>query len=73
MAHPLPRPDFRRPLRDVRLDPGRVAARAALARERRLTPHLEIETYTWDVLPPSTKPDLTESIVREYEWALDVF
>jgi hypothetical protein len=34
------------------------------------TNHLEIETYTWDVLPPGLKLDLLESIVREYEWVL---
>jgi hypothetical protein len=45
----------------------------ALVRERRLTPHLEIETYTWDVLPQALKVDLLESIGREYAWALDVF
>jgi hypothetical protein len=45
----------------------------ALVRERRLTSHLEIETYTWDVLPPTLKADLLESIGREYAWALDVF
>jgi hypothetical protein len=45
----------------------------ALVRERRLTPHLEIETYTWDVLPQALKADLLESIGREYTWALDVF
>jgi hypothetical protein len=31
---------------------------------------LEIETYTWDVLPPELKVDLDESIAREYEWVL---
>jgi sugar phosphate isomerase/epimerase len=31
---------------------------------------LEIETYTWDVLPPELKQDLTESIAREYAWVL---
>ena len=45
----------------------------ALVRERRLTPHLEIETYAWDVLPQALKADLLESIGREYTWALDVF
>lgn len=30
--------------------------------------HLEIETYTWDVLPSDLKQDLTECIVREIEW-----
>ena len=34
------------------------------------TRHLEIETYTWDVLPPGLKVDLLDSIVREYEWVL---
>ncbi len=34
------------------------------------TRHLEIETYTWDVLPAGLKQDLLESIAREYEWVL---
>lgn len=34
--------------------------------------HLEIETYTWDVLPPEMKLDLLTSIQREYEWVLSV-
>ena len=36
------------------------------------TRHLEIETYTWDVLPGGLKVDLLESIAREFEWVLDV-
>ena len=32
--------------------------------------HLEIETYTWDVLPAAIKFDLTHSIQREYDWVL---
>jgi hypothetical protein len=35
------------------------------------TTHLEIETYTWDVLPGTLKVDLGDSIRREYEWVLD--
>ena len=31
---------------------------------------LEIETYTWDVLPAELKSDLTDSIAREYAWVL---
>ena len=34
------------------------------------TRHLEIETYTWDVLPGGLKMDLLESIGREYDWVL---
>jgi len=32
--------------------------------------HLEIETYTWEVLPQEMKLDLIASIQREYEWVL---
>ncbi len=32
--------------------------------------HLEIETYTWDVLPPALRLDLPRSLLREYEWVL---
>lgn len=30
--------------------------------------HLEIETYTWEVLPINLKKELSSSIVREMEW-----
>ncbi|ARA92247.1 xylose isomerase [Rhodothermaceae bacterium RA] len=33
--------------------------------------HLEIETYTWDVLPEALKIDLGASIRREYDWVLE--
>jgi hypothetical protein len=36
----------------------------------RFTRHLEIETYTWDVLPAELKADLLDSIGREYQWVL---
>ena len=32
--------------------------------------HLEIETYTWEVLPPEMKLDILTSIEREYLWVL---
>lgn len=44
-----------------------------LVKEREFTDQLEIETYTWDVLPAGMKQDLTSSIAREYEWVLDGF
>ena len=44
-----------------------VARRTGFAR------HFEIETYTWDVLPPGLKIDLLESIEREYRWVLEQF
>jgi sugar phosphate isomerase/epimerase len=34
-----------------------------------ICPHLEIETYTFDVLPPDIHPgNVVQSIAREYEW-----
>ena len=37
-----------------------------------VTQHLEIETYTFDVLPPSLRrEDVTAAIAREYDWVLD--
>lgn len=32
------------------------------------TNHLEVETYTWDVLPDPLRTDLVSSIVRELNW-----
>jgi hypothetical protein len=37
-----------------------------------LSTHLEIETYTWDVLPDHLKTgDITEYLVRELEYVRD--
>jgi len=36
-----------------------------------ISEHLEIETYTWDVLPTDLKEDLTQSIIRELNWLKD--
>lgn len=46
--------------------------RAVLEQARRgdLTQHLEIETYTWNVLPEGLKMEIGASIAREYEWVL---
>ena len=33
-----------------------------------VTEHLEIETYTWDVLPSDLKQELSASIIREIQW-----
>jgi len=41
-----------------------------LVRERGFCRHLEIETYTWEVLPPALKMDLLNSLEQEYRWTL---
>jgi hypothetical protein len=45
--------------------------REVLARQRRqpCTPHLEVETYTWSVLPERHRTmDVADAIARELEW-----
>ncbi len=41
----------------------------ALHRQNAISPHLEVETYTWDVLPPEFRNvDVVSAIVRELDW-----
>lgn len=41
-----------------------------LWRARRFTGLLEMETYTWEVLPPALQGDLHAGLLREYNWVL---
>jgi hypothetical protein len=43
----------------------------ALLKNRGFSRHLEIETYTWEWLPPDLKMDLLDSLHREYLWVLE--
>lgn len=44
----------------------------ALHRENPVTDHLEVETYTWDVLPAELRESgLSEAIARELNWVRD--
>ena len=38
----------------------------------KVTEHLELETYTWELLPADLKIDLVDSLEREYRWVLDI-
>ena len=40
--------------------------------ENPFTFHLEVETYTWEVLPEEMRLPLTESIIREMEWVIEL-
>ena len=42
-----------------------------LQAERQFTNQLEVETYTWDVLPGELKMDVVDSIEREIKWVLN--
>jgi sugar phosphate isomerase/epimerase len=44
----------------------------ALHREDPIAPHLEVETYTWDVLPDEYRGvAVSEAITRELDWVVD--
>ena len=49
-----------------------LEATLRLLRERAYTQHLEVETYTWDVLPAEyRRDDIVTSIARELGWVLE--
>ena len=44
----------------------------ALHRDVPFTDHLEVETYTWEVLPAELRPQpVTDAIARELRWTID--
>ena len=40
-------------------------------KQHQLTQHLEVETYTWDVLPADLKIEISSSIARELNWTMN--
>lgn len=44
----------------------------AIHKEQAVSQFLEVETYTWEVLPHALRLPLTESVVRELQWVRDV-
>lgn len=43
----------------------------AYLKKHQFSNHLEVETYTWDVLPETLKVDMAQSITRELNWLKD--
>jgi hypothetical protein len=42
-----------------------------LQKAKPFTNHLEVETYTWEVLPQQLKLPITQSISKELQWVID--
>lgn len=62
-------PLFRRDLGLLRNTQDFLVAMLDLLRERRFTDHLEVETYTWTVLPQRYRgAELVDDIAREIDW-----
>jgi len=36
-----------------------------------VTAHLEVETYTWEVLPADLRKDIDQSVIRELDWLIN--
>lgn len=49
-----------------------IAEVLSVHKEKSLSPFLEVETYTWEVLPQKLRLPLKESIARELQWVLDL-
>lgn len=43
-----------------------------IQKNRPFTDHMEVETYTWEVLPESLKMPIDQSIIRELNWVKDI-
>jgi len=41
-----------------------------LWKKNKYSKHLEVETYTWSILPAKLQTDMTSSIVRELDWVV---
>ena len=62
-------PLFREALGLVRSTQPWVAALLRLLRDQSYGGHLEVETYTWDVLPPALRTtDVVTAVARELDW-----
>jgi sugar phosphate isomerase/epimerase len=65
-------PVFREELGAFRGTQGYVAEFLELVRAEAITPHLEVETYTWGVLPEAYRREsIVEAVAGELRWVLE--
>ena len=74
MARPLPCSDLPGKGRSFHSTQQTLKEALACCRQRFVAPHLEVETYTWDVLPPQLRHGTrADAIAREMEWVMRSF
>jgi len=66
-------PIFREELGKLRATQADLREVLAAQRKHRYSRHLEVETYTWDVLPEAFKTDVLTSVSRELEWVKEQY
>ncbi len=65
-------PIFRAELGAIRSTQPFLAELLEFHRRDPISTHLEVETYTWDVLPPELRAEpVTHAIARELEWVIE--
>lgn len=65
-------PIFRRALDGFASTQPVLAELLAIHRRAPIAAHLEVETYTWDVLPPGLRDEpIADAIARELSWVLE--
>ena len=69
MAHPFPRAGVPRRSRGVQTTRFAIEDALKFHKKNPLSRQLEIETYTWDVLPDNLKTgDIVDYVCREIDW-----
>lgn len=63
-------PVFLEQFEELRSTRDTIIRSLAYLRKERCCRHVEVETYTWDVLPAAMKTDLLTSIERELWWTM---
>ena len=61
-------PVFREDLGLLKSTQSDIVVLLELFNKKLFTNHLEVETYTWDVLPETLKVPLNQSVIRELKW-----
>lgn len=61
-------PVFRENLGLLQSTQSDISAVLEIQKANPFTQHLEVETYTWEVLPDTLKVPLVQSIIRELQW-----
>jgi hypothetical protein len=65
-------PIFRAELAPFGSTQPQLADLLALHRRAPVSTHLEVETYTWDVLPPEFRQEpIADSVARELRWVME--
>jgi len=64
-------PVFMKTYNELQSTQGDIIELLELYKQHQFTNHIEVETYTWEVLPTVSRLPIDQSIVRELQWVID--